>query len=115
MKRDYFDVILDCKDSVPIGVIAEDYGESAQRLNKKLLLEGVQYRQDGAWFLQKDYAEYGYTESKSYNCKGRDGKPYSVVRNHWTQKGRLFIYRLLKSQGILPKIEMPVYCQLKLE
>ena len=36
---------------------------------------------------------------------GSDGTNHSKVHTYWTQKWRIFIYELLKAQGILPLIE----------
>ena len=36
---------------------------------------------------------------------GSDGVTYSTVHTYWTQKGRLFIYDLMKAAGFLPLME----------
>ncbi|WP_167142016.1 phage antirepressor KilAC domain-containing protein [Canibacter zhoujuaniae] len=94
--------LLQSRDSLTIGVIAKDYGFSAQRLNKLLHELGIQHKQSGIWLLYQQYAGYGYTDTKTYiiNDKG-----HTRVHTYWTQKGRLFIYEILKAQGILPVIE----------
>jgi hypothetical protein len=54
------------------------------------------------------YAQHGYTVTKTHSYPGRDGQMHSKVHTYWTQKGRLFIYELLKKHGILPLIEQEV-------
>ena len=63
------------------------------------------FKQGGIWLLYKEYAEKGYTSTKTHTVNGNDGKQHSKVNTYWTQKGRLFIYALLKSEGILPIME----------
>ena len=104
-KASYYDVVLNCKDAVAISVIAKDYGKSARWLNKYLHEQGVQYKQGKIWLLYQGYAEYGYTATKTHTFQV-NGYARSSVHTYWTQKGRLFIYDLLKAKGILPKIEM---------
>lgn len=104
-KASYYDVVLQTKDVVSIGKIAKDYGKSAQWLNEKLHELGVQYKQGNIWLLYQKYAEQGYTKSKTHTYSGDDGMQHSKLHTYWTQKGRLFIYDLLKSKGILPLIE----------
>lgn len=105
-KASYYDVVLNCKDAVAISVIAKDYGKSARWLNKYLHEQGVQYKQGKIWLLYQNHAEFGYTTTKTHTFKDSNGYDRSKVHTYWTQKGRLFIYDLLKAKGILPKIEM---------
>jgi prophage antirepressor-like protein len=104
-KAGYYDVILACKDAVAITTIAKDYGKSGQWLNDYLHTLSVQYKMGDIWLLYQKYAEYGYTCTKTHNYLGTDGTQHSKVHTYWTQKGRLFIYGLLKSHGWLPLIE----------
>ena len=57
------------------------------------------------WFLYQQYAEMGYTSTKTSIFHGTDGLPHSKVHTYWTQKGRLFIYQLMKADGHLPIME----------
>ena len=104
-KASYYDVVLNCKDLLSISVIAKDYGWSAIRLNEYLHKKGVQFKQGKTWLLYQKYAVEGYTSTKTHEHLGNDGKNHTNVHTYWTQKGRLFIYDLLKSDGIVPLIE----------
>ena len=105
-KASYYDVVLNCKDLVAISVIAKDYGWSANRMNQYLHEKGVQYKQGNKiWLLYQNYAEMGYTSTKTHSYPGSDGSMHTAVHTYWTQAGRLFIYELLKADGILPTME----------
>lgn len=101
-KATYYDLVLQNKTLVPISVIAKDYGMSATKLNKVLHELKVQYKQGSTWLLYQKYASKGYTQSKTHTIDA----DYSKMHTYWTQKGRLFLYDLLKNKkGILPLIE----------
>ena len=104
-KASYYDVVLNCKDLVAATVIAKDYGWSAKKLNRYLQDKGVQFKKCGIWLLYQKYAENGYTSTKTCPYDGSDGSVHTKPHTYWTQKGRLFIYDLLKADGILPLIE----------
>lgn len=107
-KASYYDIVLNCKDLVSISVIAKDFGKTAIWLNQYLHDKGIQYKQggkNGIWLLYQKYAEQGYTGTKTNPYNGADGLQHTRVHTYWTQKGRLFIYDMLKADGILPKIE----------
>lgn len=107
-KATYYDAVLQCKDAIPITIIAKDYGYSANKMNKVLHEYGVQFKQSGAWLLYQCHADKGYTVSKTHHYSDSLGIERSVIHTYWTQKGRLFIYELLKSHGILPIMEQEV-------
>lgn len=100
-KAEYTDVILQCKDLVTITQIAKDYGKSGIFMNELLHKLGVQYKESGVWFLYQKYAECGYTRTKTFAVGDNNAKTHT----YWTQKGRLFIYNLLKENGYLPIME----------
>ena len=101
-KVSYYDLILQSDSVVSISKIAKDYGMSPQAMNKLLKTLGIQYKQGDQWLLYQKYANQGYTQSKTYALDNNKSR----MHTYWTQKGRLFLYDLLKSEkGILPVIE----------
>lgn len=105
-KASYYDVVLNCKDLLSVTSIAKDYGKSGTWLNSYLHEKGIQYKQGKIWLLYQKYAEKGYTSTKTQTFAGSDGNQHTSVHTYWTQKGRLFIYSLLKADNILPLIEI---------
>ena len=74
---------------------------SGKTLNKLLHEYDVQYKQSGTWLLYSKYQDKGYTKSETYI----DSTNTTRLNTKWTQKGRLFIYDLLKHHDILPDIK----------
>jgi len=104
-KADYTDLILKNKGLVSITQIAKDYGMSGQSLNDILHDLKIQYKQSKQWLLYSKYHNKGYTHSETIPITHKDGRPDVTMTTKWTQKGRLFLYELLKQQEILPVIE----------
>lgn len=107
-KADYTDRILQSKGTTKVNVIANDYGFSATAFNRKLKELGIQYKQGKDWLLYQNYRGKGYTQTKTFEFKRRDGTPDSETNMEWTQKGRMFLYEILKKNGIVPEIEKEV-------
>ena len=105
-KATYYDVVLRCKDAVNISVIAKDYGWSAQKMNEYLHDKGIQYKRGGIWLIYQKYAATGYTKTFTNLYSDSKAITHAGVHTKWTQKGRLFIYELLKNDGVLPQLEI---------
>ena len=101
-KVTYYDLVLKSTNLITITLIAKDYGKSGQWLNKFLNEQGIQYKQSGTWLLYQKYAQMGYTKSETFIDEETG---FTKLNTKWTQKGRLFIYDLMKSNGYLPLIE----------
>ncbi len=104
-KATYHDLVLSAGNAIPITTIAKDYGKSGRWLNSYLHECGVQYKQGEVWLLYQKYADKGYVKSRTYTVNDSDGNTSAKPHTLWTQAGRLFIYELLKADGILPLIE----------
>ena len=94
-KANYCEQVLQSEKAVVTTQIAKDYGMSPQALNSILHELGVQYK------VYSKYQDKGYT--KSCTVIDRFGEPR--MQTKWTQKGRLFIYQMLKTIGVLPNME----------
>jgi len=97
----YCELILQSKNTIPISVIAKDYGMTAASFNMLLHYLGIQYKIGGVWLLYQPYAGKGYTKTRTYF----HGESSSAMHTSWTQAGRLFLYETLKKSGIVPAVE----------
>lgn len=104
-KANYFDIIMNCKSTVTTTQIAQDYGMSAKRFNMLLNEFRVQRKVNGQWILYNRYIGQGYVHSKPVDIIRSNGMRDVKYNTEWTQKGRIFLYGILKDNGIIPMIE----------
>lgn len=103
-RTSYLDQILNSKSTVTTTQIAQDYGMSAKKFNIELRNLKIQRKVGGQWILYAPYNTMGYVHSETFipECS-TTGKVVMISR--WTQKGRLFLYEILKKNNVLPLIE----------
>lgn len=99
---DYLNLCKASQDLLTTTQIAQDYGMSAKAFNQLLKDWGIQYKQNGQWILYAPLKGLGYVSSKTIEVK-KSNKV--VMSTHWTQTGRIFLYRLMKKHDIIPLIE----------
>lgn len=116
-KQVYYDVILEQVEPVDLEVIATDYGRLESELCNYLLHKQVLLSRTGLVYPNPEYASKGFTSTSwREGQKGPSAAGGSVddcekaasigtVYIRWTQKGRLYLYELFKSEGWLPLIE----------
>jgi len=97
----YYDVILKCPDAVQVSIIAKDYGYSAVAFNKLLHKLHVQFKIGDTWLLYKEHQGNAYTVTNTYTKNGK----ITAIHTCFTQRGRFWLYDLLKANGILPEAE----------
>jgi len=100
-KARYYDIVLQSEEPVQVSIIAKDYGMTAVAFNNLLHKLGVQYKVGQTWLLYSGYANSGLTITKTYLIDEK----IASIQTCWTQRGREFIYKLLKRYGILPVAE----------
>lgn len=97
-KASYLDLILGDPTPILITQIANDYGYSAVAFNRLLKKLKVQRRVNGQWILYRAFMGKGYTSTKSKTYEDHHGKLRTKIYTVWTQKGRRFIYDILKKE-----------------
>lgn len=111
-KANYVDTVLRSRDLMNTSQIAADYSMSAVAFNKLLHKYGVQHKMNQQWLLYAKHHGQGYTKSVTSRYFRADNSIGSKLHTKWTQKGRLFLYELLKSKGFLPAMEQMEHDQL---
>lgn len=104
-KATYYDLVLQNPDLISTSLIAKDYGLSGKALNKILHELGIQFNQGGVLLLYAKYQDKGYTSTKTTVFPRTDGTQGLSILTKWTQKGRLFLYDILKANGYIPLVE----------
>ena len=74
-------------------------------MNSWLEEQGVLFRQGQTWLPYQNYVATRYINAESDIHLDNNSVTYSTVHTYWTQKGRLFIYDLMKAAGFLPLME----------
>lgn len=105
-KVGYYHEILESTDYLTVTQIAKDYGLSANRLNRILEEEKIQYKVNNQWVLYDNIVRKGYTKSETISITHRDGTKGSITYTKWSQKGRLMIHNILKNKGIRALIDV---------
>jgi len=100
-KARYYDIILQCENAVQTSIIARDYGMTCAAFNKLLHGLRVQFKIGDCWLLYRDYANKGYTITRTFYVSDK----LSKIHTYWTQSGRRFLYDLLRWHGIFPEAE----------
>ena len=100
-----YDMILNNKSTVLTTQIALDYGMSAKAFNIMLFDKRIQHKVGDQWILYAPYISQGYMHSKPVEIHHNNGLRTIKYNSEWTQKGRLFLYDILKNYGVLPLIE----------
>lgn len=98
IKEEYHDKVLDSDGTLTVREVAQDFGKTANWLNKILNGLGIQFKQGKKWHLYSKYKDMGLVKEITILDEEND-KNYTRMK--WTQKGREFIHKLLKENYII--------------
>ena len=104
-KTTYLDLILESPDDILTTQIAQDYGYSAVSFNRILHDLRIQRKVNKQWVLYSKYMGKGYIGSRTRDFVDSKGIARTSITTTWKQKGRKFLYEVLKKNGYLPLVE----------
>lgn len=104
-KTTYLDLILESPDYILTTQIAHDYGYSAVSFNRILHDLRIQRKVNKQWVLYSKYMGKGYIGSRTSDFVDSKGIARTSITTTWKQKGRKFLYEVLKKNGYLPLVE----------
>ena len=101
-KLDFFDRVLRRGELLPTAVIAADYGMAEHDFTDMLRALGICSDTGYGLRLMPRYAQQGYTAMETILY----GNHHKDQRLLWTQRGRYFLYQMLKDHyNLLPRKE----------
>lgn len=105
-KAGYYDLAMNSDKLLTTTMLAENYGYSAQALNKVLEENDIQYkdRQDN-WHLKMPYKSYGWGVSTREIITLPNGKKILSTQLKWTVRGERELKELLRRKGLLLILE----------
>ena len=74
-----------------VSQLAEMMQITVKELNKRLVAEGVQFRNGGRYMLTKEYEGRGYAQDRAFHYYGLDGEKKERKYLVWTPAGREFV------------------------
>ena len=74
-----------------VSQLAEMMEITVKELNKRLVAEGVQFRNGGRYMLTKEYEGRGYAQDRAFHYYGLDGEKKEKKYLVWTPAGREFV------------------------
>ena len=99
-KDSYLDLIFRTKKPLRMKYVAKDYGMSQSKFINLLHSLGI-----SDFMLSYKFITIGYVRIKKYHYFDKNGSNITKYPSCWTQKGRLYLYDLLKQHGVLPLME----------
>ena len=74
-----------------VSQLAEMMQITVKELNKRLVAEGVQFRNGGRYMLTKEYEGRGYAQDRAFHYYSLDGEKKERKYLVWTPAGREFV------------------------
>lgn len=102
-KVQYHDEVLQAENTHTSTTIAKELGISAQELHKRLNKKGVVFFHEGHWVLYAKYQNSGYAKTRTHTYETiEDGQVIkkTSITTVWTEKGREFIHKVLKTETV---------------
>jgi len=100
-KADYCDKVLESVNCFTTSQIAKELSMTVHDLTRLLTERKVMYWQSGQYLLYADYARKGYAGSRTHSYRDHDGEMHTRTYLVWTERGRRFIHRIVKTDEII--------------
>ena len=99
-KAAYCDEVLESVSCFTTTQIAKELDMTVHDLTQLLLAKKVMYRQSGQYLLYAEYARKGYARNRTHSYCDAEGDHYTRTYLVWTERGRKFIHRIVKTEEI---------------
>ena len=99
-KAEYCDEVLDSVSCFTTTQVAKELDMTVHDLTQLLLTKKVMYKQSGQYLLYAEYARKGYARNRTHDHYDAEGNHHTRTYLVWTERGRKFIHRIVKTEEI---------------